>query len=247
MSSGAVTIRPMDHADLPAVARIHVAAFPDGALTHLGVGPIARYYAWQLDGPHDATSVVALRDGRIVGYCVGGVFRGALSGFLRANRAYLAAQVLLRPWLLLTPIVTDRVRVALRLLPRAGAPAPKATGPAALVPASGASPTAPAVPASARHGGKPFGILAIAADPTAGGGIGSALMRHMERTAIDRGFAQMQLTVSPTNVRAVGFYEHLGWQRDPGADGVWAGNMLKAIAVVAGERAPTPLPVPLAR
>lgn len=75
----------LNHDDLPAVAAIHVAAFPDSALTALGVEAVRRYYAWQLDGPHEvfALGVDAVQydnDGTIankqlIGYCFAGGFR----------------------------------------------------------------------------------------------------------------------------------------------------------------------------
>lgn len=70
--------------DLPHIVRVHRAAFPDSALTKLGSEAVRRYYLWLLIGPHDAVNVGAFDlENVLVGFCFGGKFRGALSGFLQ--------------------------------------------------------------------------------------------------------------------------------------------------------------------
>lgn len=144
--------------DLFHVAHVHRRAFPGGALTVMGHEAVRRYYEWQLLGPHDVVARGAFRDGQLVGFCFGGVFRGALAGFVRKNRVYLLGRLLLRPWLVLTPEVRGRLGAGLKAL-RAGRNK------------AGGSPTVVGPPR------RPFGILAIATDPDhARRGVGAHLM-----------------------------------------------------------------------
>lgn len=53
-------------------------------------------------------------------------------------------------------------------------------------------------------------------------------MEYAERSAVERGFSKMGLTVHPSNSRAVRFYEKMGWQRNL-TDGQWTGSMSKTL------------------
>lgn len=197
------------HEDLPALAEVHRRAFPDSAITAFGAQAVRRYYAWLLDGPHDAALIGAFRGEELVGFCAAGTFRGAMSGFLRRNRAYLAACMLRRPALVLSPLVRERIRKGLRITLRssrvAPAPAPS-TGP------------------------ERFGVLAIATAPEVrGSGAGRALMLDAEARARAAGHRAMTLTVHPDNTRAVAFYEGLGWTRRSDAGEPWHGKMEKPL------------------
>jgi ribosomal protein S18 acetylase RimI-like enzyme len=201
-------IRTVDLTMLPDVARVHVAAFPSSATSRLGREAVRRYYLWQLQGPHDHWFRGAWVDGRLVGFCVSGISRGALSGFLRANRGYLTGALLLRPWLVFNPFIRDRMAIALRSLGwrRQG-----------VVAADGALP-----PPS-------WGILSIAVDPQVqGSGAAKALMEDAEAEARRRGFSQMHLTVAVDNGRAIRFYEKLGWVKVPQGRR-WSGRMIKVL------------------
>lgn len=202
-------LSPLTHDDLPALAEVHRRAFPDSAITAFGTEAVRRYYAWLLDGPHDASLVGAFLDGRLVGFCAAGTFRGAMNGFLRRNRAYLAACMLRRPSLALSPLVRDRIRQALQITVRFSrlAPAPRTSA-----------------------GPERFGVLAIATAPEVrGSGAGRALMLDAEARARKSGHHAMILTVHPDNTRAVAFYEGLGWTRHSEAGQPWQGKMQKAL------------------
>jgi ribosomal protein S18 acetylase RimI-like enzyme len=201
-------IRHLAVSDLQAIAEVHCDAFPDGGLTSLGAEAVRRYYLWQLTGPHEALALGAFRDARLGGFCFGGLFRGAMTGYLRRNRLYLAARMLTHPWLLTSPLVRDRVRQARRLL-------------------RSAPPGAPSGGAGA--GERSFGILSIAVHPAfRKHGLGRQLMLEMERHALERGFTRMNLSVEPANAGAVAFYERLGWVRVP-VDR-WDGTMIRSLA-----------------
>lgn len=196
--------------DLAHIAAVHVRAFPASALTGLGTEAVQRYYLWQLSGPHDAVALGAFADIQLVGFCFGGVFRGALGGFLRTNRAFLVRQVLMRPWLLSNPLFRDRLTNGLNILRR--------------VHRQSVLPTPPATPAV-----RSFGILSIAVNPDIqGGGVGRRLLAEAEQQARQRGFAQMHLTVHPSNTQAIRFYERMGWEQIIGSDG-WRGAMRKLL------------------
>ena len=55
-------------------------------------------------------------------------------------------------------------------------------------------------------------------------------MAETERTARERGYSAMHLTVSPSNAGAIEFYRRLGWHRRTAADGQWEGIMEKGLA-----------------
>jgi ribosomal protein S18 acetylase RimI-like enzyme len=209
--NGVIEISELRAGDLSATARAHLTAFPDSALTALGEGAVRRYYDWQLHGPHDVAAFAAYCGGELAGFCFGGVFRGAMSGFLRKNRNYLALRVAARPWLAFNPLFRDRLATGLRVLRRFSQP-PK-----------------PAKPTPDKPRKTSFGILSIAVDPRfQGRGVGKLLMVESEAVARARDFTAMNLSVSVENHQAIRFYEGLGWQKAI-RDGVWDGEMTKTL------------------
>lgn len=214
-----VVIRSLNPEDLGGVASVHMAAFPDSALARLGLEAVRRYYAWLLEGPHDAVRLGAWAGTELVGFCFGGIFRGAMTGFLNKNRMFLVARVLLRPWMIANPIFRDRLLNAARILGRTlKRPAP--------------------LPAPEAASAKPFGILAIAVDPARQGlGVGRRLMRQAETLARASGFRQMILTVSPSNHQAIRFYEHQQWIKVVGKT-AWEGRMKKLLDAATEASAP---------
>lgn len=187
-----------------------MSAFPDSALTALGAEAVRRYYEWQLAGPHESTSLGIRISGEMAGFCIGGVFRGAMSGFLRKNRLYLILRVLSRPWLIGNTLFRDRLRSGVRLLGR------RTAKPRAQHSAPQARP-------------KSYAILAIAVNPVfQGHGVGRSLMKEAELDALRRGFVRMHLTVSPGNSQAIGFYEGMGWIKSV-SDSGWQGEMFKEL------------------
>jgi ribosomal protein S18 acetylase RimI-like enzyme len=201
-------IAPARREDLDALAALHARAFPEAAITAFGHEAVRRYYRWLLEGPHDAAVMLAWRDDQLVGFCASGWFRGAMRGFLRANRLYLAGRVLRHPSLLRTELVRDRIALAIRLTWRF------------------ARARATSEPQDVRR----FGVLAIATDPQVrGSGAGRALMQEAEARARREGFSAMTLTVHPDNARGVRFYEQLGWARRTANGGAWTGSMEKLL------------------
>lgn len=214
-------MRDLSVENLPAVASIHTAAFPDSALTKLGREAVRRYYEWQIVGPHDGVNIGAFSDDAMLGFCFGGIRRGALGGFLEKNRRFLIIRVATRPWLLFNPLFRERAQFAIQRLFGKLRPSkpPVAASSQPVVPQS--------IPA--------FGILSIAVDPRyQGSGAAQLLMEYSEQEALRRGFFRMHLTVHPSNTRAVRFYEKMGWQRDEHSE-VWDGSMSKMITASADQ------------
>jgi len=189
------------------VADIHLRAFPKSALTKLGKEAVRRYYEWQLTGPHDCLAIGAFDErGCMLGFCFGGVFRGALTGFVKKNKHFLILEVLKRPWLVFTnSIFRDRLRLGIRI--------------------SRKLPAQKNLRKVVSFGN--FGILAIAVDPDVqSSGIGRQLMDFSETYALANGFKKMQLSVALDNNQAIRFYEHNGWKKECN-DEVWNGFMTK--------------------
>lgn len=210
--SNGVVLRSLNLEDLPAVARIHMAAFPHSALTLLGFEAVHRYYEWQLIGPHDSFASGAYIGNQLVGFTFSGVFRGATSGFLQRNRLFLIVRLLSHPWLATNPLIRERVNFSARVLRRKKSQDQTADSPA-------------------REKIPSFGILAIAVDPLIqSSGVGRLLMAEAEGTARGLGFSQMHLTVSPNNNQAIRFYERLNWEKSRKAEG-WSGSMKKALGI----------------
>lgn len=212
-----LTVRELRRDDLATVAGIHLAAFRDSALSGLGKEAVRRNYLWLLEGPHESTAIGVFDHGELVGYCFGGRFNGALTGFLHKNRAYLVGRVITHPWLVFGPLFRDRIVLALKLLVARARGSQRAPAPAATVPASAKPPPA-------------YGILAIAVDPQRQGtGAGKLLMLRNEELARAAGFPSMELCVAATNAQAIRFYERLGWQK--AGDGKWesGGLMTKSL------------------
>ena len=214
MANG-IVIRELNAQDLGGLTKIHLAAFPDSALTKLGKEAVRRYYKWLLEGPHQAIRLGALVNAELAGFCFGGIFHGAMSGFLRNNRLYLSLCVLRRPWIATNPIFRDRIANALIILRKNKHnphPQPELNKPTT----------------------RPFGILAIAVDPRQQGlGLGKLLMEEAEQVARQQGFREMNLTVSTANHRAIRFYESLDWGKVI-KNSAWEGGMKKTLQIQAG-------------
>lgn len=203
-------VRSLELKDLPRIAQLHQRAFPESALTRLGLEPVKRYYAWLLTGPHESISIGVFNDQNfLIGFCFAGIFHGALSGYLAHNRKFLTYRLLTHPWLVFNPIVIDRLKIALGIFRkrRIGPPGVKID--------------------EVTQKQQSYGVLSIATDPSSqGSGIGRQLMEVVEHQAMTEGFRQLHLTVHPNNTKAVSFYQKCGWQKSMNAE-PWEGRMEK--------------------
>lgn len=212
-------IGPLTLADLGAVVRIHQAAFPDSAMTHLGPRVVERYYRWQFIGDHPAPFATGFRrDGVLVGYLFGGLRRDAVSGYARRFLPTIVWGALTHPGgvrRLAGPKVGQVVRLMFRRRPAV----------------SVGQSVSGWVVANAAGSAKPsFGVLSIAVAPAAqGSGAATALVAAAEARARDLGLDQLHLTVDPGNARAVRFYEREGWERVADSGASWAGRMRRSL------------------
>lgn len=200
---GAV-LRPLQAADLPPAAKLHVRALPDGVFSRLGPRFVQRYLETYLVGPA-AVALAAEVDGRFVGHLVGTVGPGHHTWALRhAWRRLLPAALLallLRPGLALH-LVRTRLARYVRAVRRA------ARGSAATTQQSGAG-AAPGLAA----------LLHVAVEPEArGSGAGSLLVRGFEERARRAGCPTARLVTfagdpADPSTGAGAFYERLGWHR----------------------------------
>ena len=213
---GAVTIRPLTLPDLPAAAQVHRLAFPRSSLTRLGKEAVRRYYEWQMVGPHELIALGAFCDGELAGFSFGGVFNGALVGFLRRNQGYLLLLSLSRPWLFTDELFRARFQTGFAMITRRFRPK--------------------SIPVTHSYSSpekrREFGILSIAVNPNyQGQGIGKQLMLLNEQNAVEQGFDCMGLNVATDNEQAIGFYQSLGWQKKMSAEGIWKGKMTKIVKI----------------
>ncbi len=208
-----ILLKKLEAADLKQVARVHISSFPDSALTKLGEEIVRRYYLWQLNASHKKVwAIGAFSGNQCVGFSFGGVFNHSVSGFVYRNKTHLAKEVLLHPKLLSNPFFLKRIHLGFKMI-RHFARKQKA------LPENKLKQIKPAS----------FGILAIGVAPDFQKlGIGRLLLLDAEKEAIKCGFEQMDLSVHPTNVKAVRFYEKLGWQKVAPND-LWTGVMIKKI------------------
>ncbi|MGZ3553627.1 MAG: GNAT family N-acetyltransferase [Vulcanimicrobiaceae bacterium] len=209
---GDVLLRSLDVSDLDAIVATHSAAFPKSAMTKLGREAVRRYYAWQFEGPHENYPFGVLVDGTLAGFCFGGIFPSAISGFLQRNRVFLTWRVVTHPWLLANPLFRGRLESGLAMLKSLG---------------RGASPTPAPPPPAPGEPKRPFDILSIAVDPRFQRmGLGKIMMAEAQAIALRNGFHVMTLFVNRDNEQAIRFYEAIGWERAL-MKGVWRGNMVK--------------------
>ena len=207
----AIGVRRLERPDLDSLARVHCAAFPASVLTAFGPEAVRRYYEWQLIGPHESVALGAFVGDAMAGFCVGGVFRGKMSGYLRRNFLYLASRVAVRPSLIGRAGVRSRIVAGLRILRVLPKPANDVTLYQDSDPAS-------------------FGILSIGVDPRyRGTGVGQSLMAQAEHIARVRGFKSMNLSVHVSNDAAIRFYESLDWERQQARGAPWRGEMTKCL------------------
>ncbi len=209
----------LDPDDLDTVTKIHIEAFPDSTWTKLGSQVVKEYYRWQLTGPHPFVSAKTIYvDDNCAGFLIGGLFKASTSGFIWLNRHLLARKVLLKPWLMFDSVFRNSFNSGFRMV--------RKFSPDKINSEKSAEPV---IISQAEQ--RSFGILAIAVSPHyQSHGIGKILMETAENIAVSSGFTKMDLTVNPSNVKAIKFYERLNWEKIL-TKGEWKGIMEKKLIV----------------
>lgn len=211
-----IELKQLEIENIPQISAIHIAAFPESALSKLGEGAVYRYYHWLLTGPHDSLSLGAFNKNELYGFCFSGVFNGAMSGFLKMNHKYLLLRVLTHPWLISNSLFRQRLNLGMRVLRRNLQSQRIFSN----------NPITNIIPQPKKQY---FVILDIATLPKYQGyGIGSRLLHYCERFAIDRDYDEMRLSVNLENIKAQKFYTSKGWEYLK-IDGKWDGRMYKRI------------------
>lgn len=190
-----ITILELSKKHIDDVVTIHMQAFPESTFTKVGKETVRRYYLWQFEGPHDLIALGAYCDETLVGYLFGGVFRGAMIGFLRKNWKFLIMRVLLRPWLLLNRDVRESILSGGKYFLMNPQKRPVNTL------------------KEAESTLKRNSILAIAVNSDFYRlGIGSKIMDVFEEDSLTRDVDEIYLSVNEKNLKAIKFYESLGWE-----------------------------------
>jgi ribosomal protein S18 acetylase RimI-like enzyme len=180
------TVRTMEAGDVPEVVRLHGAAFPDNFMTTFGAKFLDAFY-WELIAHSDGYGCVAIDDdGRLVGFCVGGV--GAIQGIARG-------MLRSRPLSFAMPALLNVARSPARLV---------RTGRLALGYLGGGG-DADSDPGEAH-------LLQIAvAEGSRGSGLAEALVGDFLREMERRGATSVRLGVKESNARAIAFYRRMGF------------------------------------
>jgi hypothetical protein len=213
-----IDIRRMDGGEIDRIVEIHLASFPKTALSQLGPETVRRYYEWLLFGPHDVVPLGAYSGDELIGYTVGGLFRGATGGFVRKHRWYLMRRIVFRPWLLGDSLFRDRVTSGFRILLRPIFPLP-------------------ASPPDRTPYEKQFGLLVTAVHPNHRGNSVFLLVKEAEQAARELRFEEVVFTIDPKNTRLAQMYDWLGYEKYPDREH-WHGEYRKVL-----DPSEVPLPV----
>jgi ribosomal protein S18 acetylase RimI-like enzyme len=180
------TVRAMDAGDVPDVVRLHEAAFPENFMTTFGAKFLDAFYRELIAHPDGYGCVSVDDDGRVCGFCVGGVgeIQGIARGMLRSRPASFLMPAL-RNAIRSPRRLARTVRVALGNLAGGGGPS--------------SSP-------SEAH------LLQIAVDEAwRGSGAAERLVRDFLGEMERRGATSVRLGVKQDNARAIAFYRRMGF------------------------------------
>jgi ribosomal protein S18 acetylase RimI-like enzyme len=186
-------IRP-EHA--PAMAKVHLRAFPTSLRSRLGRGFLERFYSEFCRHPYDHGFVAfEEKTGRMAAFVVGtGRARAHRLSLLLRYAPYLSWRVTERS--LADPEVRSLVRLAL-----GGGPGARSSRPARICPAR---------------------LLSIAVDPDfLGSGAAKDVADAFEARLRQAGFDRVGLSVHADNPRAIAFYRKTGWTVTHQSDAGW--------------------------
>lgn len=199
--------------DLGQAASIHRKSFPNSLLSIIGQESIIRYYEWQYDSGAKIYPIGIYIDKKLVGYCIGGVFKAALGGFLARNKLFLLTQLLKNPSIFFMDKFLKNIFYALKL--------------SIYFTVNDKIPENKNEDSSKKY----FGILALAVHPKYHkNGFGKTLLSKSEAYASKNTFTHMRLTADVENENTIRFYESNGWiKNNNNHDSNWSGEMVKEI------------------
>ena len=195
--------------DLGQAARIHIKSFPKSLLSVIGEESIIRYYEWQFKSGAKIYPIGLYVNNKLAGYCIGGVFKAAMGGFIARNKVFLIIQILRNPSILLMGKFLKNIFYIIKL--------------------SIYFTIKRNIPDNNEGESKKyFGILAIAVDPEyQNNGFGKILLSRSEAYASENKFTHMRLTADIENENTIRFYESNGWTKNNNDN--WSGQMIKEI------------------
>lgn len=200
-----VTINNATFNDLNAIAKCHIAAFPQSLASKLGVNFVSNMLRWYLSGKNKMIFWIS-ENGSCVGYCGGYVLDGsdaygATSGMTQFGFNSAIKAIILRPWLLLHPELTSKYKFiwinVLRKLKLVKSNKPVTSSPV-------------------QHLNKQkklqAGLVVIGVMPRLHKkGIGSLLIKEFESRAYQMGARFLSLSVRQQNNKAIRAYQRNGW------------------------------------
>lgn len=191
--------------DLPALAKVHRAAFPGSLASAMGQRYVEKMLSWFLSSDKTFIYYAATGSGDVVGYCGGMIKDGTLttgsaSGMLQHSFNEAVKSMLLRPWLIFHKEMRSRYGFILTNLKK------KITGKGSNVITQQQRTIDNSRPST--------GLVGIGVKPEYfGKGVGYALLQEFERKTKELGITQMYLTVLADNEQAIKSYERSGWER----------------------------------
>lgn len=175
--------------DINSIAKVHLSAFPMSFFSKLGIEIVEKYYYWLLENDNNLYATMAQVGNKTVGFCIAGSSLKSLKYFLKRYKYKLILSILIRPQIILSKLIKKRIRL---LLKNKIFNKNKET-----------------IEHSLENS---FGILIICVLPEAQGkGIAQKLMEDSEKEALNKDFEQMHLSVHIDNIKAIKFYEKMGY------------------------------------
>ena len=200
-------IRPIVVAELPAVARLYLEAFPNSVRSRLGAAAVVKYLERQLTLRPTVCALGAERGGELLGFGFGGIYGEEVGGFIVNNLPLVAARLLARPWLVTELELRGRLLWKWR---------------------AWRAPKRPAEPAARLYEVFSLAVKAGARNT----GIGKALMAQQEVFALAQDCAAIRLMTPTYDPNTLAFYERIGFQKQLEPAGTWTGQMLKPLKEV---------------
>ena len=186
--AGEVQIVPAAPSHLDGIARCHVACFADQFTSRMGLRFTRDFYQCYLNRPGGVAFAALDKGGQVVGLVAGGE-QGIRSEFIAKAARHYFGTILLK-------FLTDRV-VRSALVKR-------------LLRPRGERDAGSAWPDGQDTSLAKLQVICVRADHR-GTGLAARLMLHFYEAAKQAGYRATYLSVAPDNLRAIAFYDKVGW------------------------------------
>lgn len=199
-----ITIRLATPADLKAVGKCQIAAFPKSFSSRLGNAYTSKMLEWFLINDERFLLVAEDEQKKICGYCGGFITRsdqkmGSSSGMTQHSFNAAIKALILRPWMIFSKEVNANFKFIFKNILRKLGLAKKKKS----------SPNTPSEKVYYEPGA---GLVIIGTHPDyRGRGIAGLMLNEFENQAIRLGYNHLYLTVLNHNSSAIKAYEKAGW------------------------------------